>query len=215
MLNALLVTYGRILVRRAGPRLRWIFATIAVHLVEMLGLRVIRLELVVADGPCGRDSAMMPNLTEVFFTQSKERSAVELRVTANEIIRVRVQLFAFAIAPRLFRVVSRFEVYGARAPVVLLAWNIVAAFQDQDLLARGREFVGQRAATRARADDDYDVVIVAGHDHTPRLWSYCAFTDSIDCIAEFNGAVPKFTLKRLHQIVTARYLERSAFAGSS
>src|SRR6266446_3766379 len=28
-----------------------------------------------------------------------------------------------------------------------------------------------------------------------------------------SGAVPKFTLKRAHQIVTARYFERSAFAG--
>src|SRR5690349_25083373 len=167
MLNALLVTDGRILVRRAGPRLCWIFAAVTVYLVEMLGLCVIRFQLVVADGPCGGDSAVMPNLTEVFFPQTKESSTVELRVTANKIIRVRVQRLAFAIAPRLFRVVFRFEVYGARAPVVLLARNIVTAFQDQDLLARGREFVGQRAATRARADDNYVVMIVAGHDHTP------------------------------------------------
>jgi hypothetical protein len=38
----------------------------------------------------------------------------------------------------------------------------------------------------------------------------------IDCIASFiNGAVPKFTLNRLHQIVTERYFARSALAGSS
>ena len=68
MLNALLVTDSRVLVRRAGPGLRRIFTTVAVYLVKMLGLRVIRFQLVIADGPRGRDSAVMANLTEVFST---------------------------------------------------------------------------------------------------------------------------------------------------
>ena len=69
-------------------------------------------------------------------------------------------------------------------------------------------------ATRVQeADDDYVVVIVAGHDHTPSACSYCTFIDCIE--SAINGAVPKFTLNRLHQIVTARYFARSALAGSS
>ena len=67
MLNALFVAYSRIFVRRAGPWFRRVFTTIAVYLVKMLGLRVIRLQLVVADGPCGRDATVMPNLTEVLL----------------------------------------------------------------------------------------------------------------------------------------------------
>jgi hypothetical protein len=45
------------------------------------------------------------------------------------------------------------------------------------------------------------------------FWSYCALIDIIESF--INGAVPKFTLNRLHQIVTARYFARSTPAGSS
>src|ERR1043166_8555919 len=129
MLNTLLVAYGWIGVRRAGPGLRWIFTAIAVYLIERLGFCVIRLQLVVADRPGRRDSAVMSNLTKVFLSQTKESSAVELRVTTNEIIGVRMEFRAFAIAPRLFRVVFAFEIYGPRAPVVLLTRNVIAALE--------------------------------------------------------------------------------------
>ena len=133
MLNALFVTDCRILVRRAGPGLRRIFATIAVYLVKMLGFGVIRFQLVVTDRPGGRDSAVMTNLSEVLFSQTKERRAVELCVTADEIIRVRMKFLAVAIAPRLFGVVFPFEIYGARAPVVLFTRNVIAALEEKDL----------------------------------------------------------------------------------
>src|SRR5688572_24325030 len=107
MLYALFVTYCRILVRRAGPRVGRVLAAIAVHLIEMFGLGVIRLQLVVADGPRGRDAAVMTNLAKVFLAEAKERRAVEFRVAADEIIRMRMELFAVNVAPRLFRVVLR------------------------------------------------------------------------------------------------------------
>src|SRR6266850_5769259 len=51
MLNALLVTDGRIFVGRAGVWFGWIFTARTVHLVEMFGFGVIRLKLVVANRP--------------------------------------------------------------------------------------------------------------------------------------------------------------------
>src|SRR5215216_5611826 len=173
VLNALLVTDGRILVRRARPGFCWILSAIAVYLIQMLRLCVIRLQLVIADGPRGRDAAVMTNLTKVFLSQTKERCAVEFGVAANEVIRMRMQLLAVAVAPRLFGVVFTFEIYGARAPVLLFPRNVIAAFEEQGLLAGGREFVGECAATRARADDDYVVVIVTGHDAL-RSWGVTA-----------------------------------------
>src|SRR5690348_16496942 len=86
MLDALFVTYRRILVRRAGPRLRRILAAIAVHLIKVFGLGVIRLQLVVANGPRGRDAAVMTDLAEVFLPQTKQSRAVKLRVTTDEVI---------------------------------------------------------------------------------------------------------------------------------
>ena len=39
-------------------------AALAVHLVKLFGLRVIRLHVIVRDGPSGRNSAVVANLAE-------------------------------------------------------------------------------------------------------------------------------------------------------
>src|SRR5215813_7948515 len=132
----------------------------------MLGLSVIRLQLVVADRPGRRDSSVMANLTKVFFAQTKESSAVELRVTTNEIIGVRMKFPTFAVSPRLFRVVFSFEVYSAGAPIVFFTRNVIAALEKNNLLARRREAVSKCASACTRADDDYVVMIISGHDAT-------------------------------------------------
>src|SRR5215213_1363171 len=106
----------------------------------------------------------MTNLAKVFLAQAKQGRAVEFRVATDKIVRVWVQLFAVDIAPRLFGVVLGVEVDGARAPVVLLARYVIASLEEQNLLTGGREFIGERAATSARADDDYVVVVVVRHD---------------------------------------------------
>jgi hypothetical protein len=46
------------------------------------------------------------------------------------------------------------------------------------------------------------------------IQAYC-FVAAIGEADALRGAVPKFTLKRLHQMVTARYLARSRSAGRS
>src|SRR5437016_74051 len=99
MLNPLLVADRRIFVRRAGPRLGRIFAAGAMYLIEMFGLRVVRLELGVTDGPSRRDAAVMTDLAKVFLAQTKQRRAVKLCIPADVIIRVRMQLFSVFVAP--------------------------------------------------------------------------------------------------------------------
>src|SRR5882672_9348609 len=92
MLNTLLVTDGRILVGRAGVWFCWIFTARTMHLIEVFSFGVIRLQLVVTDGPRGRDPTVMTNLPEVFFAQTKQRRAVELGIAADEIFLLRVRL---------------------------------------------------------------------------------------------------------------------------
>src|SRR6185503_18005125 len=101
MLNPLFVTYSGKFVRRTGPGFCRVFTTITVYLVKMLGLCVIRFELVVADGPGGRDSAVMPNLAKVFLAQPKQSRAVKLRVAPDEVVRVRMKFLTITIAPCL------------------------------------------------------------------------------------------------------------------
>ena len=62
---------GRVGIRAAGRRLRRIFATFAVNMIDPLGLGVIRLEVFIRDRPCGRDTAVMPDFTEVLLTESE------------------------------------------------------------------------------------------------------------------------------------------------
>src|SRR5262245_36803397 len=164
MLNALLVAYSRILVRRAGPRLRRIFTAIAVHLVEVLSFGVVRFQFVITNWPGRRDAAVMTKLAEVLFAQTKQRRAIKLGIAADVIVRMWMQLLTVRIAPSLFGVVLAFEVDGARAPIVLLAGHVIAAFEQQNLLAGWCEFVCQSAAARARPDDDYVVMIGRRHD---------------------------------------------------
>src|ERR1051326_9601765 len=103
---------------------------------------------------------MMTNLAEIFFAQAEQRRAVKFRVTSDEIVGVRVQLFAVNIAPGFLGVVLAFEVDCARAPIVLLARHVIAPFKQKDSLTGGRKLIGQRAAAGARPDNDYVVVIV-------------------------------------------------------
>src|SRR5215813_9388185 len=164
MLNALLVTDGRIPVGRAGPGLCWIFTSIAVHLVEMFRFCVIRLQLVVADRPRRRDATMVTNFAEVLFAQAKERRTVEFSIAADVIVRVRMQLLTVRVAPGFLGVVLSFKVDRARAPVVLLAWHVITTFEQENFLAGRRESVCQGPAACACADDDYVVMIVRRHD---------------------------------------------------
>src|SRR5262249_27083624 len=57
-----LVAHRRMGIRAACRRIERVLATLAVHLVEPLGARVVSLELVVRDRPRGRDAAVVANL---------------------------------------------------------------------------------------------------------------------------------------------------------
>ena len=94
LLDARLVADRGIRIGRAGRRLGRVDAALAVHLIEALGLGVVRLELVVADRPRRRDAAVMPQLAEVLSPQPEQRRAVELRVAADVVVGVRMQRLA-------------------------------------------------------------------------------------------------------------------------
>src|SRR5205085_5165252 len=70
---------------------------------------------------------------------------------------------AVAIVPDFLRLVFAVHIHGARIPVVLLTAHVIAALEDENLLASLREFVGECSATCAGADDDYVVMIVEIH----------------------------------------------------
>src|SRR5262249_8534303 len=96
----------------------------------------------------------------------EQSSSIKLRVSADVVVRVRMQLGSVAIVPDFFGVILRLEIHRGGAPVVLLARNIVAALQNKNLLPRRCELRRERSAARPRAD--YDDVVMA-HDSSPSL----------------------------------------------
>src|SRR4051794_15874532 len=70
------------------------------------------------------------------------------------------EAMAVLVEPLLVGQVAALEEALVRVPVLGLAGQVAAAFQQQDPLAARREAVGERAAAGARADDD-DVVVGA------------------------------------------------------
>src|SRR6185295_16161862 len=72
------------------------------------------------------------------------------------------------VLPDLLGVVAALEVDRLRAPVLLLAADVVAPLEDEDPLAGGSQRIGQGSTARPAADDDDVVMRVCGHD-TPTL----------------------------------------------
>src|SRR5262245_10933646 len=144
-------------IRCARRRLRRVGPPLAVHLVEMLGLRVIGLEILVGYGPGGGDAAVLPDHAEILPAQAQERRAVELGVAAHEVVGARNEFLAVLVEPRVLDVVATVHDDGVGVPVLLLARHVVASLEEQDALACGREPVGQRSASRSGPDDDHVV----------------------------------------------------------
>ena len=78
-------------IRRARGRLGGILAARAVDLVELLGARVVRLHLVVADRPRGREPVVVAQLPEVLRAQAVQRGAVELGRAAHAVVHLRLK----------------------------------------------------------------------------------------------------------------------------
>ena len=153
---------GRMRERRAAPRLSWVFALLAVDVVDALGFSVVGLEFVIGNRPCRRHSAVMADFAKIFFAQTEQSRAIKFCVAAHVVVRVWMQVFAVPIAPDFLGVVLAVLVDGLRAPVVFFARHVRSALNEQDGLAAGRQAIGQRSTARARADDDDVKVFV--HD---------------------------------------------------
>ena len=103
LLDARLVADRRERVRSAGGRLGRVLAAGAVHLVELLGPRVVGLHLVVLDGPRRRGAVVVMQQAEVLLAQAVQRGAVELRGTPDAVVHLRLEGLAVAVVPRVRR----------------------------------------------------------------------------------------------------------------
>src|SRR5215471_3639866 len=108
--------------KRVRPRsvgLRGIFTSLSVDLVQLFCLGVIGLQVVIANWPSRRDAPVVLECTEILPAQAKQRSAVELGIAADVVVRVRMQRFPILVVPVLFGLVLAFEVDEPWIPVRL------------------------------------------------------------------------------------------------
>src|SRR5215467_12246243 len=120
----------RVRIGAARGRLSGIFSPPAVDVVEPLGLQVIRFKFVVGNRPGRGNPAEMPDFSKVFPAQAEQGRAIELRVSADVVIRVWMERLSILVPPLLFGLVLTFHIDGARVPIGLFATNVIAALQD-------------------------------------------------------------------------------------
>ena len=146
-------------------RLGGIAAALAVHLVKRLGLGVIGGKVAILQRPFGRDAALVFDSLKVAFAQAKHRTAVDLGVAADIIAGAGTKFLSVLVPPQLCRVVALFLKHLGRIPVLLLARDEAASFQNKDSLSARGKTAGNRASARACANDDE---VVSGFVHAKR-----------------------------------------------
>ena len=161
-LDAWLVADGGMRIGLRCRRLGRILAAPAAHPVEFLRRLVVRLEFVIADRPGRREAVLVPDLAEILLAQAEQHRAIDLAVAADEVVKPGVKAVPGRAVPGLGGLVARIDEDGAAVPILLLAPQVVATFEQQDALAGLRQSPGHRGAAGAGADDD-DVVAFPGH----------------------------------------------------
>src|SRR5499426_235701 len=160
LLDARLVRHGRERIGCARWGLGGIFAARAVHLVHLLSLSVIRLHVFVSDGPGGRNTVVMLELAKILLAQPVERRAIHLGGPSDKIVETGLERLPHLVVPGFLGNVAVLDEHLFYVPVLLLTLQPVAAFEQEDALARRRQVTRQRAAARPAANDN-DVVMCA------------------------------------------------------
>src|SRR6516225_8917492 len=104
----------------------------------------------------------MRQFAEIAFAPAQQDGAVHLGVAADPIVDAWLERLAVLVMPGLARLVAVLGEHGLRTPVFPLTRQVIAAFEDQDALARRGEAISKRAAAGAAADDDH-IVRLNGH----------------------------------------------------
>src|SRR5262249_39413875 len=130
-----------------------------------LGFRVPRFEVVVAERPRGGEATVMLDRAEVLGPEAEERGAVELGVAADVVVLLWREAVPGGGLPRLVRRVLPAEEHGIGVPVVALARQEIAPFEQQDAQACRGELPRERP-TPGSTPDDHDVVVVIRHGQT-------------------------------------------------
>src|SRR5215472_8574663 len=168
LLHTRLVADRRMRIGTTSERVCGVHSALAMHVIQILGFQVIRLEVVIGNGPSRRYAAVVLYLSKVLLPQPEESCTVTLCVSTYVVVGVRMEWFAGVVSPDLLRLIFPFDVDGARIPVGFFARDIVAPLEQQDSLAQRSQSVGQRPTACAGADDDHVELLLSRHSSPPQ-----------------------------------------------
>ena len=162
LLDPGLVAHRRVRERPRGPGLARVDLALTMHVVELLGPRVVRLEVCVADRPRLGHAIDVLHPAEVLLSLAKQHRAVHLRVAPDVVVLLGQERAALLVGPAAAVAIAVLDPHLGRVPILLLPAQVVAPLEDEDALAGGRQRVGQGAAAGPGPDDDE--IEVLGHD---------------------------------------------------
>ena len=122
---------------------------------------------VIFERPCGGHAASMRDLFEIALAQPEQCRPVHLRIAADIIMELRREILALGVRPCFVCLVATIDEHRFRVPIGFLARQIIAALEDQNALAGGRDALGERCASGAAAD--HDQIIMVSHATPPRV----------------------------------------------
>src|SRR5215471_13166987 len=137
LLDARFMRYGWIGIWRTRRGLGRVCAAFAVNLIHLLGLRVKRLHVVVADGPGRRNPVVFAQLPEILLAQTVQGSAVHFGGATDKVMDLRLEWFPIGVVPGFRRDISVINKYGLGVPVQGLPLQPVAAFENEDAFSGG------------------------------------------------------------------------------
>ena len=127
---------------------------------------------------------MVTELAEVLAAQAVERSPVELRLAADVVVDAGRETLAVLVVPGVLRDVAVLDEDLVGVPVLDLAREPVAAFEDEDPLAGRCQVSGEGPATGATADDDDVEVLAARHRAAPPVTAVAPTSSSSQVIRD-------------------------------
>jgi hypothetical protein len=116
--------------RPARWRLVGVLAALAVHMKQVLRLRIVGLELSVFERPRRRNAVLMTDLIEIAFAQTKQRGTIHLGIAAAKIMQAGTKALAISVVPRLLGLIGAVDEHSLRIPVGGRAREEIPAFEQ-------------------------------------------------------------------------------------
>src|SRR5688572_15476436 len=141
-------------VRRGVLGLGRILPERAVHLEQLFGSGVARLQVVIAEWPCRRDPVVMGHFLEVAAAEARQAGAIHLGIAPDPVVDPWLErLPGLGVIPGLGGDVALLEEHMVRLAVLRLPGQELAALDNQHIQAGVLQRPSESAAPHAGADD--------------------------------------------------------------